>query len=1088
MRLPGAILALLFGVCSPVLAQLVITTTSADLAGTLNQPYTKQLMATGGSGSYFWMFADTANNFPPGLTLNPNGTGAITGTPSLVGNFVFSVVVTDQKQQLSTQKQLTISITQQTAPLMMIDTSPLPSRTLGIFFSYRFTATGGVPPYAFNVQATPFNPNPLPPGLTLGQDGTLSGTPTSAGTFPPFTVVVTDSANSQASKPFTLTINAPPMITTPSALPPTVVNMPYMQQIDVTGGTAPLSFFLSNGPAGLTIEQATGILHWAPTTVNTFTFQVTVFDSQQASDTRSFQLQVTPAPPLLQVTPLSLDFAGFFGGDSPPSQEIDISALGLQSTSFSISIDSGIGVAAVPPAWLFVKPLNGVTPARVIASVDQGRMLPGKYSARIKVTDASQNTTIVLVTLTLTDALPVLEVLPDQLDFSALVDSPGTFERVVALRNAGGGGSIGFTASIKGMSNWATVVEPSSGQTVRNSLVFVKVRVSTAGVLVGSYREQLAFASAGGSPIVPVKLFVARGGPILGTNITGVRLQARKGGGFTNNPTVKVLNLGTGTVNWTAEVVSGNIVTLSTSKGTATPTSPGMFTIISKPEATSQAAGDYYALIRISDPDSQNSPVYVIVVLDLASDTALPLPDPFPAGLVFIGVANGASPSGQTVTVNTSSSTAVPFQSGAVTSDGRNWLSATPTSGRSTGQTAGQFTVAANLAGLAAGVYTGEVPIAMSGVVRSVMITLIVLPAGATPPTGTAFAGAAATPAANCTPSKLVITQTGLINNFEVPAKWPAFLIAQLNDDCGALVNGASVAASFSNGDVPLTLRGDGQSGTYSTTWQPGTTSAQMTITLQAEQGALQPATVQLIGTIDPNKVPVLFKNGTVNVFNRVPAGALAPAMIVEVYGSGLAAPTATPGMLPLPTIFNNTFVLVGPYQVPLYYLSDGQLDVQIAAELAPNQQYPIVVSANGKLTTPQLIDVAPVQLGIAHYDDGHVIAQHGVGSAYVTAASPAKPGEVLVMYLSGMGPTNPAVKSGDAAPNVEPLARVTLTPTVMVNGQMAKLEFAGLTPGFVGLYQVNFDVPTNATTGDLDLVVIQNGVSSNTTKLPVAK
>jgi len=1159
MRLPGAILVFLLTLSAPLLAQLNITTNSSDLTGVVNQPYNKQLMATGGSGSYQWGFDGM---LPPGVNSKPDG--SLSGTPTATGNFSFTAVVSDQQTQQSTFKQLTIVITQ-TAPvtittpsplpgadansqynvtftatggkapyhwllsgsidpglsfdpnagsisgkpvaanvykfsvqaidsasaaspatpftltvnpaLGIVDSSPLPSRTVGIQFALALRATGGDQAYKFSVQTTPFNQNPLPPGVNLSAGGVLSGTPTQPGTYN-FTVILMDGTNSQFFKAFTETINGPVTITTGSALPAAAASVKYSQKIDVTGGTPPLTFFPLNFPSGLTIDQQTGILSWpSPGPVNTYTFDVEVRDSQNASDRKTFQLPVTPGPPKLLVSPLSLDFNAAVQGDSPVPQELDISALAAEQTSYSISIDGGAGVAAAVP-WLIVKQLAGFTPARIVVSVDQGSMPAGKSFARIKVTDASQNTMFALVTLTLTNVAPQLQLVPDEVDVAALVEAPGDFERVIGVRNAGGGGSISFGAALAGRSSWVTTVTPSSGQTQRNSLVFVRVRFSTQGVGAGSYREELGFTSAGGNPVAVVKLFVAEKGPIVSTNVTGVRLQARQGGGFSRNPTIKVLNIGDPaiTLAWTAEVVTGSdIVSLGVARGTATASMPGDLPIILKPGATSMAAGGYYALIRILNAQSPNQVVYVIVVFDLASDTTLPVPDPFPVALLFIATANGPNPSAQTLSVNTSSAPIVAFESGASTSDGSMWLSATPSVGTASGQFAGLVTARVSIAGLAPGIYIGEVAISISGVVRTVVVVLIVLPPGVAPPVAGAAAAPCSSPAASCTPGKLALTQTGLINNFSVPAKWPATLIAQLNDDCGALVNGGSVAANFSNGDPTLTLRGDGQSGTYSATWQPGVVSPQMTVTLQAEAGSLQPATAQLIGGVNQNVAPVLFKNGTVNVFNRVPAGALAPGMIVEVYGSGLASPTATPSMLPLPIAFNNTFVLVGPYQAPLYYLSDGQLDAQINAELGPNQQYPIVVSANGKLTVPQMVDVAPVQLGIAHYDDGH-------------SDSPAKPNEVLVMYLSGMGPTNPAVKSGDPAPGGESLAHVTLTPTVMLDGQMAKLEFAGLTPGFVGLYQVNFDVPGNARTGDLDLVVIQNGVSSNTTKLPVSK
>ena len=107
------------------------------------------------------------------------------------------------------------------------------------------------------------------------------------------------------------------------------------------------------------------------------------------------------------------------------------------------------------------------------------------------------------------------------------------------------------------------------------------------------------------------------------------------------------------------------------------------------------------------------------------------------------------------------------------------------------------------------------------------------------------------------------------MNNFSVPAKWPATLIAQLNDDCGAAVANGSVIASFSNGDAPLTLRGDSL-GNYSATWQPGVVSQQMVVTLNAAAGTLPTATAKLIGGITQNQAPVLARGGTLNNLNPV--------------------------------------------------------------------------------------------------------------------------------------------------------------------------------------------------------------------------
>ena len=95
--------------------------------------------------------------------------------------------------------------------------------------------------------------------------------------------------------------------------------------------------------------------------------------------------------------------------------------------------------------------------------------------------------------------------------------------------------------------------------------------------------------------------------------------------------------------------------------------------------------------------------------------------------------------------------------------------------------------------------------------------------------------------------------------------------------------------------------------------------------------------------------------------------------------------------------------------------------------------------------------------------------------------------GELLVMYLVGLGATNPVVPSGAASP-ITPLARPVKDVSVSIDGQPAQIAFSGMTPGGVGLAQINFYVPANARlNAPLDVVVTQDGVPANTTKLTVA-
>jgi len=106
-----------------------------------------------------------------------------------------------------------------------------------------------------------------------------------------------------------------------------------------------------------------------------------------------------------------------------------------------------------------------------------------------------------------------------------------------------------------------------------------------------------------------------------------------------------------------------------------------------------------------------------------------------------------------------------------------------------------------------------------------------------------------------------------------------------------------------------------------------------------------------------------------------------------------------------------------------------------------------------------------------------------------VDANNPAKRGEYLIMYLVGLGATNPSVPSGAPSPSTLPLGQPLVTPTVSVDGQNATVAFAGLTPQSVGLFQINFKVPDGARLNTpLDVVVKQGAVTANVTQLIVTQ
>jgi uncharacterized protein (TIGR03437 family) len=133
-----------------------------------------------------------------------------------------------------------------------------------------------------------------------------------------------------------------------------------------------------------------------------------------------------------------------------------------------------------------------------------------------------------------------------------------------------------------------------------------------------------------------------------------------------------------------------------------------------------------------------------------------------------------------------------------------------------------------------------------------------------------------------------------------------------------------------------------------------------------------------------------------------------------------------------------------------------------------------IVITVNGTKSNAVDVPLAPTAPGIFS------LAQTGIGDeailhanyTVVNAANPAAPGEIVQVYLTGLGVTNPVVPDGAAAPT-KPLALVTAPVNVYVGGELVtNIQFQGLAPTLAGLYQLNIQIPADIAPGDLSLAV----------------
>jgi len=141
---------------------------------------------------------------------------------------------------------------------------------------------------------------------------------------------------------------------------------------------------------------------------------------------------------------------------------------------------------------------------------------------------------------------------------------------------------------------------------------------------------------------------------------------------------------------------------------------------------------------------------------------------------------------------------------------------------------------------------------------------------------------------------------------------------------------------------------------------------------------------------------------------------------------------------------------------------------------------------ANCTTYTVPINDYSPSFFEYTEASTGRVLAA-ALDLNYVLAGTnhPITRGTFVQLYVNGLGPVNNQPASGEPSPS-QPLATTKVRPIVTIGGQPATVDFSGLIPPYIGLYQVNVKVPTNIDAGIQPLVITQNGVPSKTSLLPV--
>jgi len=262
----------------------------------------------------------------------------------------------------------------------------------------------------------------------------------------------------------------------------------------------------------------------------------------------------------------------------------------------------------------------------------------------------------------------------------------------------------------------------------------------------------------------------------------------------------------------------------------------------------------------------------------------------------------------------------------------------------------------------------------------------------------------------------------------------------------------------------------------------PGIYQGTVTVASNAANGSVA-IPVQL--TVEAQTAPIATAGGVVNNGTFATNESLAVGDIAAVFGDQFTYgdPQAA-SALPLGTSLGNTEVLVNGKAAPVYYVAAGQINFQIPFEAATGDGTVQVVrnGQNGNVIYVNIANAAPRFLVLN--GGPYVIMTTPAGALTGIAGQAATAGDTVTIYVIGLGPTSPTVPSGTASPN--PAAVVGQTQvcfgqhTAVKQPPCATAGFAGLTPGLVGLYQINVLIPSGLPTGNVPIYFTVAGEASD--------
>jgi uncharacterized protein (TIGR03437 family) len=469
-------------------------------------------------------------------------------------------------------------------------------------------------------------------------------------------------------------------------------------------------------------------------------------------------------------------------------------------------------------------------------------------------------------------------------------------------------------------------------------------------------------------------------------------------------------------------------------------------------QTASLAAGTYTGIITLSDPNAIDSPQYITVTAQVGGDV--------PSNLTFY-----LAPGGVT---STTFSTNGPITAKVSSAP---WLTTSTSANAATGSYVTTITATAG-SSMAATDYNGTVTISGSSFApdnKQISVALNVT----------------TQPIVQASSSSLSfdIAQGGQAQTDPVGVTDAGMGTLTISSVTATAANsGTWLSAATVNGGITVTADPTGLA--------PDSYTGTVTIASNGVNGNIV-IPVQL--TVVAQGPPIASAGGVVNNGTFASGEPLAQGDIAAVFGNQFTfdAPTSA-ATLPLQTTLDNVQVLVNGKPAPVYYTSTGQINFEVPIDAATGDGT-IQVVRNGTQGNLIYVDINAQVPRFIVYDGNYAIMTTPAGALTGVPSNPVKVGDTIVIYALGLGPTSPPVSSGTASPT-SPLATVPGTTKVcfgvetpFFQAPCTAPEFVGLTPNFVGLYQVNVKIPSGITSGNSTMALfLVDNVSSDSVSLAV--